>query len=162
MTTATESSAPFTFNRDYDDHDQVRPYYDAYLVRRAQIESAGQYPYNDSFRGQIDGLKAATERDEDSAIYMLQKLHQINEDDARLAEFLAAGGVSADQIKPGEVWRGDVAEKGFYSGGTGWNVTCNARLSRDSRGYLVMKEFGKRRGFYLRGAVYIQRKGQGA
>jgi hypothetical protein len=79
----------WTFNKDYGDYSQVEQFLPAFLARHAEIVAAGQYPYNDSFKGHLPGLEDSPSQD--SAIYMLQGLKDRNEQDAREAALVAQG-----------------------------------------------------------------------
>jgi hypothetical protein len=78
----------FTFNKDYGDYGQVAEFLPAFLERHAAILAAGQYPYNDSFKGHIPGIAGPGE---DTAIYLLQGLKSHNEQQAREAALVAQG-----------------------------------------------------------------------
>lgn len=78
----------FVFNKDYRDYAQVEEFLPAFMSRLAELESAGQYRYNDSFKGHIPGIEGPSE---DSAIYMLQGLERWNTERARVAALLASG-----------------------------------------------------------------------
>lgn len=146
--TAKSNSAPeislgaFRFDRDYDNHEQVRSYFDDYMSVYRELESAGQYPYNDRFRGRIPGIEGP---DEDSAIYMLQNLRSRDALKVQIDDLLEAGGreVSIDDVdKP---IRGTVVQAGFYMGGTGYRSWESARLMRAGNGHqLAVLPKGKR------------------
>lgn len=78
----------FKFNRDYKDYGQVEQFVPAFMARLREIEAAGQYRYNDSFKGHIPGIEGP---DEDTAIYLLQGLERRNRQDEKVAALLAAG-----------------------------------------------------------------------
>lgn len=78
----------FTFNKKYSDYSQVEEFLPAFLARAAELKAAGKYPYNDSFKGHVPGIEGP---DEDSAIYMLKGLEELNKQNARIAELIAAG-----------------------------------------------------------------------
>lgn len=142
----------FTFNGNYDDKAQIEPFYDAYLAVYDEIRAAGRYPYNDSFKGRIAGLDAATSKDEDSAIYMLQTLRDIKAMNSDLEGWRALGAVDvvADELsasaKP-TAFKALIAY-GFYVGGTGLKVYENVRLRRVGHGLQVIEK-GKRNGVWL-------------
>lgn len=121
---------PFTWDKSYDNNEQVRPYYAAYLARRAELEAAGRYPYNDDFKGHIPGIEGDRE---DTAIYMLQTMHSLDEMRAQVSAFRDAGGVVPDVPETGSL-RGDVAVWGWYSGGTGFKILRDVRLVRHPHG----------------------------
>ncbi len=71
-----------------DGRDQVRHLLPAF--RRA-LEQLDGYRYNAAFVGKIDGMDAASPRDEETAIYLLQTLESDTTRDERISELLAAG-----------------------------------------------------------------------
>lgn len=80
MTTKTR---PFVFDKDYDNLAQVAHLYEAYIARYRELQQAGTYPYNDLFKGRIEGL-VAEDRDEDTAIYLLQVTRRVREYEAEV------------------------------------------------------------------------------
>ncbi len=143
------STEPFVFDGDFKNNEQVRPFFAEYSVVRAELVAAGEYPYDDSFKGRIPSLAGATDRDEDTAIYLLQTMHALDALAVRKADFLAGGGVSVETVNIGETVRGTVACYGFYVGGTGWREYEDARLTRDKHGRIIVRPRGKRNGFLL-------------
>jgi hypothetical protein len=114
----------FRFDRNYDNKDQVAEFLPEFLAVHAEITDAGEYPYNDSFKGRIPGIEGP---DEDTAIYLLQTLKSLRELDALVAERLAEGYehiTALDGITKFRV----VVHYGFYMGGTGWQQWPDARL----------------------------------
>jgi len=83
------------FNKEYDDMEQVAQFLPAFLDVLTEIESAGQYRYNDSFKGRIPGIAGACE---DTAIYLLQGLERARKESARIEELLAAGYVYVTEL----------------------------------------------------------------
>ena len=146
-------TTPFTFDKNYDNNEQVRPFYAAYSTVRAELEAAGQYPYNDSFKGRIPGIEGPSE---DTAIYLLQTMHDLDDMREKVAAF---GGVDAATLPVGETWRGDVAKYGWYMGGTGWQVYKDHRIERNSRGDVLLTAPRKRNGFYALGSVLFREAG---
>lgn len=71
----------FKFNGDYQDLTQVYPFFADFKKEYQKLKTAGQYPYNSSFKGKIAGIQGA---DEDTAIYLLQGLQK--EEEQRLYE----------------------------------------------------------------------------
>lgn len=116
----TTIAPTFVWNRCYDDHEQVRPYMEQFLAIHSEITAAGAYPYNDSFKGRIDGVAGSA--NEDTAIYMLQNLKSLDELDGQVADFIADGGCTlADSgLEEDRIYRGTVVRYGFYVGGSGW------------------------------------------
>ena len=145
----TAAAEPFVFDKDYRNNEQVRPFFAEYSAVRAELDAAGEYPYNDSFRGRIPSLAAADGKNEDTAIYLLQTMHGLDAVAVRKADFLAGGGVDAYSIEPGKPVRGTVVVYGFYVGGTGWKEYEDARLVRDVRNRLLIIPKGKRNGLRI-------------
>lgn len=78
----------FTFNRSYDDLEQVAEFLPQFIeLHKAELD-AGRYPYNDSFKGEIAGIAGDSE---DTAIYLLQGLYRKRKQDAKVAALLAEG-----------------------------------------------------------------------
>lgn len=78
----------FTFNRNYKDLEQVREYLPDFCARLGELTEAGEYRYNDSFKGHIPGIEGP---DEDTAIYLLQGLERGEQLRAKVAELLNTG-----------------------------------------------------------------------
>ncbi|WIE81088.1 hypothetical protein [Curtobacterium sp. MCSS17_016] len=135
--TLSGPAEPFVWDGDYDNHEQVRPLFADYERIRDELTEAGKYPYNDSFKGRIPALAAASESHEDTAIYMLQQMRSRDEMHRSREAFIADGGYDVEEIV-GEQ-RGDIATYGYYVGGTGWSVIENARVKRES-GRTLVKE----------------------
>jgi hypothetical protein len=72
----------FQFNGDYNDLEQVAEFLPEFEAILAEIEAAGQYRYNDSFKGRIPGIANTEKRGpnvgthEEAAIYLLQGLER--------------------------------------------------------------------------------------
>lgn len=129
LTAPASAPAPFVFDRDYGNYEQVRPYFAEYCAVLAELENAGQYPYNNSFKGRVPSLAGASDKDEDTAIYMLQSMHSRDDMDRKVAQFAADGGYDVEELD-GSERRGTIAKYGFYVGGTGWEVLEDVRVKR--------------------------------
>ncbi|WP_039993520.1 hypothetical protein [Gordonia otitidis] len=127
--TQADTEIPFVWDRDHNNFEQVRPYLPAYLAIREEITAAGDYPYNDSFRGRIPGV--AGSEHEDTAIYMLNNLTSLDELNAQIAHFINEGGhhINDAPLADDTVYRGTVVTHSFYVGGTGWRQYDNARFT---------------------------------
>ncbi|GAB2699220.1 hypothetical protein BKA24_001770 [Microbacterium marinum] len=118
--------------------DLVRPFYGEYKARRAELDRAGRYAYNADFKGHLPSLNPATtgttDKDEDTAIYLLQTLHTWTLEQEKLAAFIARGArpLAAEDVDPAApAPRGTVAVIGRYSGGaTGYHVYEDVRIVR--------------------------------
>ena len=84
----------FRFDKNYKNLEQARPFMGAYMARYEELRSAGQYPYNDSFKGHL----GITSGDEDTAIYLCQVLRAKDELAAIVAAKLADGYVPMDAV----------------------------------------------------------------
>lgn len=146
----------FAFNRDYHDTEQVRPFMDAYHARRSALVGEGEYPYNDSLRGHL-GAEFVSQKDEDSAIYLCQKLRDLDALNVRIAAALSDGYEPFEGRPERDTKFARIVEYGFYSGGSGWREWTDARLiavGANSRGVLPK---GKRtNGFILSGRVLVK------
>ncbi|WIB65428.1 hypothetical protein [Curtobacterium sp. MCBD17_040] len=137
---STAAPEPFVFNGRYQDNEQVRHLYPEYAAVRADLEEKGAYPYNDSFKGRLPSLATTNDDSEDTAIYLLQTMHSLDEVKRDVQAFRDAGGYEAADIPVGEVRRGTLARYGWYMGGTGWQTYENVRVTRDTRGRVLLKE----------------------
>lgn len=153
------SPAPFVFDKNYDNYEQVRPYMDEFnRVHDELLDPKRGFVYNDDFVGKLPSLAGTAEKDEKTAIYMLQSLRRINDENEKLAAFLASGGVPMEDVSVtgSTPVRGDIAAKGWYVGGTGWKVIEDVRLLLLGN-QIVYSHRGKRRMFYLpAGTVYFR------
>lgn len=119
----------FTFNKKYDDHDQVAEFFPAYMAVYEEITGAGRYPYNDSFKGRIPGIEGPNE---DTAIYLLQGTRYLQELQVQIDAALADGCEPLDSLDI-ETKFSRVIHYGFYMGGTGWQEWNDARLIPQDR-----------------------------
>lgn len=142
----------FVFDKDYKNHEQVRPFMADFLAVFAELEAAGKYPYNDSFKGRIPGVEGP---DEDTAIYMLQTLRDLDALAVKVAAFLADGGEHVETLT--ETRRGTVVCYGFYMGGTGWTEYHDARLlARNGKPYAILPKGKRTNGHLVQGRVMIR------
>lgn len=95
---STSTPTRFVFNRNYQDLDQVAHLWDAYQARYQELTAAGRYPYDADFKGAIDGLDA-DDKNEDTAIYLLQSTRRAHEFDARVQD-LHFRGFTAPELSP--------------------------------------------------------------
>jgi hypothetical protein len=111
---------PFVFDRDYENTEQVRPYLNDFMV----LKNAGTF-YNSDFKGKIPGLATTDSKNEDTAIYLLQTLAELERLRERTATFIATGGYRLTNCTPKPTERGTLVYTGFYCGGTGWSESQN-------------------------------------
>ena len=148
----------WTFNRDYRDKGQVEAFYPEYLAIREELESAGQYPYNEAFNGRIPGIAGP---DEDTAIYLLQQEHSLRELDATLAARRADGwrDLPHEEITDTPQKFAGVALYGFYVGGTGWRQWDNARVRRYGSGVMILPAGRRTNGHIAAGRLLVLDRG---
>lgn len=119
----------WTFNRNYDDKEQVAEFLPRFLEVKAEILDAGAYPYNDSFKGRIPGIEGPNE---DSAIYLLQGAAHLQDLERKIDAYLADGFEKIDSLAATTKFK-CVVHYGFYMGGTGWTEYKDARLIPQDR-----------------------------
>jgi hypothetical protein len=144
----------WAFNRDYKDLEQVVPFWPAYEAVFEELTEAGDFPFNDRFRGRIPGIEGPGE---DSAIYLLQNLRYLRDHVAKLAAYRAAGW--RDYI-PGELETPErfagIVEHSFDSEGTGWREWVSARLARFAPGtVVVLPRRARTRGSLVTGLLLV-------
>lgn len=126
--TATTEVAPFVWDRDYKNVEQVRPYFAAYTEARERLVAPGKIAYNDMFVGEIPGIAGSA--DEDRGIYLLQQMHRLDALAGKVAAFIEEGGKPISEFDlDGKVLRGTLARHGWYVGGTGWEVMEDVRVT---------------------------------
>jgi hypothetical protein len=134
------------FNKDYKDYEQVRQFLPAFMVRLAELEAAGKYRYNDSFKGHIPGIEGPSE---DSAIYMLQKLEQWNAEQAREQALLDSGYVYVTELEAVTRYKHVVLVRSRDMG-DGWADWADARLvPRDGRPWAVLPKGRRTNGYSI-------------
>ena len=142
------------FNRDYDDLGQVAEFYPAYLAVCEELTAAGEYPYNDSFKGRVPGIEGPRE---DTAIYLLQKTRHQREHDAKVAGYRADGWRDFDpaEIGAGPVRFAGVVEHGFENG-TGVRAWDGARVTRYHSSLAVLPARCRTRGHVVYGQLLVK------
>ena len=146
---------PFVFDGDYRNNEQVRPFFAEYSAVRAELDAAGEHPYNNRFSGRIPSLATTNYNNGNTAIYLLQTMHDLDALAARKAGFLAGGGVDAHSIERGKSVRGTVVVYGFRMDETGWKEFKDARLARNGRNQLFIIPKGKRNELLVDGPAMI-------
>lgn len=142
------------FDRDYSNHAQVEPFLPAFLVVHAEIVAAGEYPYDDSFKGRVPGIEGP---DEVTAIYMLQTLKRLQAIETLVDEYLANGFTMIETLA--ETTRfATIVNYGFYVGGTGWKEWHEARLvphEKTHRPFAVLPKGRRTRGPLISGGKVL-------
>lgn len=83
------------FNGDYDDYEQVERFYPLYKNLYDEIIDKGGYPYNSLFKGKI-GFE--DDKQEDTAIYLLQQSNVEKKRNAKARELLEMGFQKIDTL----------------------------------------------------------------
>lgn len=148
---------PFTFNKNYKDRSQIAEFFDDFAAIHAEILAAGQYPNNSRFKGRIPGLAASTDKDEDSAIYMLQTELSLREMEAKVAACLATGFEAIDRAPDETTKFAVIVCYGFYVSGTGWVEWHNARFLRHSGSDVVLPKGKRTHGTIALGKLLVKR-----
>jgi len=142
------------FNRQYGDLAQVEQFLPAFLVVLAEIETAGQYRYNASFKGRIPGIEGACE---DTAIYLLQGLEAQRRQDERVAQLVAAGYEHLTQLSETRKYSHVVLYPRSRMGGA-WAEYRDARLvTNGSRPYAVLPKGRRTNGHLVSGRAVLVR-----
>ena len=128
-----DTATPFVFDRDYKNTEQVRPYLADFLAVKRELTAAGKYPYNDSFKGKIPGLAGSTDKNEDTGIYLLQTLADLDDIRARAQAAIEAGAYRLAERLPAPAERGTLIRSGWYMGGTGWKEIASAQVKLDEQ-----------------------------
>lgn len=142
----------WTWNRDYKDLSQVEPFWPSYAEVLAELEEAGQYPYNDSFTGRIPGIEGP---DEHRAIYMLQTLRDVRAMEAKVAERREQGWVDVTRADLTSTPKrfAKVAAYGYYMGGTGFQEWEDARLHLYGTSVILLPKRARTRGLTVLGRL---------
>lgn len=154
----TTTPAPFIFDKDYRNLNQVAHLWDTYESRHQELVAAGRYPYNADFKGKIAGL-VADDKNEDTAIYLLQTMRHIREFDAEVQALKDAGYAEPD-VKPRGVTETKYTSVAFirrnYYGGRSGTVTIlsSARvIAREGVVDSVLPKGARTRGYVVGGFV---------
>lgn len=123
----------FVFNKDYDDKSQVEPFMDAYTTIRDELDAAGKYPYDAEFEGRIPAIAGPNEK---TAIYLMQSVHRIRQEQRRIQELRDSGYLEVTTLAARTRFEHIVVyQPGYYSGGTGLiSEYRDARLVPDASG----------------------------
>lgn len=125
-------SDAFTFDRNYHNLEQVVEWLPAFNAIRKELADAGQYPYNDSFKGRIPGVAGPCE---DTAIYLLQNLYRARENALRVAAALAEGFEPIEHVEHVEKFSGVIVyDDQDRMRGPIWQEWQDARLVPDEVG----------------------------
>lgn len=143
------------FNKDYGDLGQVEEFWPAYLAVYEELQAAGAYPYNDSFKGRVAGLDGPRE---DTAIYLLQKLRAVRELAGQVAAYRADGwrDVEAGEVDAGPVRFAGVAEYAHCMGGTGWQEWGSSRVTRYHGSVMVLPGRARTSGHIVGGQLLVK------
>lgn len=154
----TTTPAPFVFDKDYRNFEQVAHLWDAYDARHRELVAAGRYPYNADFKGKIDGL-VADDKNEDTAIYLLQVTRHIREFDAEV-QALRDEGYAAPEVNSPDTtvtkYSSVALIRRHYHGGRSGDVKLlsSARvIARHGEVEAVLPKGARTRGYALNGTV---------
>lgn len=150
----TATLTTFTFDRNYNNLDQVRPYYPAFLAHTNTLLNAGEQPSNDLFIGHNPALAGP---DEDIAIHLLQQLAGREKVRLHREAFAALGGVPVEtlDLSAGKAYRGTIAEFGYKNGGVGSRSEDLVRIIGRQGGFYVISH-GRRNGrFVAAGSLFL-------
>lgn len=132
------------FNKKYKDLAQVETFLPSFMARLQELEAAGKYRYNASFKGHIPGIEGP---DEDSAIYLLQNLERWNAEQANEAALIADGYEYVTELASMRKYSHIVLIR-TREMGLGWVDYRNARLvPREGKPWAILPK-GKRTNGY--------------
>lgn len=146
MTTAEGQAAEraaretFRFNGNLKDIEQVAKYLPAFEAVLAELEAAGQYRYNDAFKGRIPAIANTAQRGpnvgthEETAIYLLQKLERARRLAEKVAALEAEGYVHVEYVDGVTRYRRVIFYSDPYQSFRGeWQEWADARLLPEER-----------------------------
>lgn len=142
------------FNRDYKDLEQVAEFLPAYLDVFRELEAAGQYPYNHSFKGRIPGIEGPAE---DTAIFLLQQTRHMREYEAQVDAYRADGYEPLDVFPETPTRFAGVVHYGWRNGEDGIAQWTDARLLMFNGARVVMPKGKRTNGYRLDGKVLVKR-----
>lgn len=136
-------------------HETVEPFLAEFGKLREAMVEAGQYPYNDSFLGKIPGIAG---EGEGTAIYRLQGLYEIREQERKIDALRADGFVQVNEL-PAKIRckRIVVYRPGHFSGGTGLiSEYQDARLvPKDGKPWMILPKGKSRNGFQASSGIVL-------
>jgi hypothetical protein len=146
------------WNGAYDDLGQVEEFYPAYLAVLEQMRAAGEFPYNDSFRGRVPGIEGPREN---TAIYLLQSLRHVRDMEAKVAGYRAAGWRDFDpaEIREVPLRFAGIVEYGQCVGGSGWQEWGSAKLAQAGRSVMVLPGRNRTNGHIVAGRLMVRDRG---
>jgi hypothetical protein len=148
-----DNDSGWRFNRNYNDTDQVAEFLPAFLKLLVEIESAGQYRYNDSFKGRIPGIEGPNE---DSAIYLLQGLESDLQQAAKVATLIRGGYVQVTHLETPRKFAHIVLYSTRHNGEP-WGEFHDARLvpRDDGHPFAVIPKGRRTHGFSVGGRAVL-------
>ena len=163
--TAPPVTAEWAWTGNHRDLTQVVPWYPQYQVIYRELAVAGRYPYNDSFKDRIPDICG---QNEDTAIYLLQKLRSLHETQDMLTARLAAGWrhLAPAELDGKPVRFAGVAEYAIYHAGShatgltvegsGWREWENPRLTRLHSSVMVLPGRNRTNGHITSGKLIVK------
>lgn len=139
------------FNGDYDDLEQVRPFWQTYVTVHDEVTEHGGYPYNASFKWRIPAIFGP---DEDTAIYLLQSLRHLREHQAKVLRLIAEGYTPLESL---DVQTRFASIANVSDSGQSINVYDDARLvPRDGRPSVILPKGKRTHGFRVGSRVLVR------
>lgn len=117
----------FIWDKSYDNVEQVRPYLADFIPLHDEFERAHGTAYNSLFKGRIPGMAGSP--NEDTGIYLLQHLLDLDRLRERTQAFLDSGGYRLTDRLPEPNERGTLVHTGYYMGGTGWSKVDHVKVN---------------------------------
>ena len=131
----------FKFNKDYEDLDQVKQFYDEFITLDEAIEGRS---YNSMFEGKIAGLAGD---DEKTGIYLLQRLKTRNERYAKIDELLKQGYKEVEPQEGGAIKFESVVKVGNDWSEAGTNEYPKARIWFAEKRMFIVPKGNRTRGY---------------
>jgi len=127
----------YTFDKNYENHEQVIDFYGAFKKLKSEIEAQGKYPSNSQFEGRITGIAG---NDEKTAIYLLQQLDTDKTIQKKIDNLLESGYTEVTPEEGGSIRYESIVKVGNDHSRAGTDEYPKARLFfADKRMFIVPK-----------------------
>ena len=127
----------YTFNKNYEDHEQVAEFYEEFKKLKTEIEAREEYPSNSRFEGKIAGIAGD---DEKTAIYLLQQMDTDKTRQEKINDLLKDGYIEVVPEDGGSTKYESVVKVGNDHSEAGTNEYPKARIVfAEKRMYIVPK-----------------------
>jgi hypothetical protein len=149
-------SDAFVWNRDYSDHEQVRPFLPAFSVLYEALEARGDHYYDDAFLGLIPEIAGD---DEGTALYLLKGLYRLEREHEQVAEIRETHDELVEINLERRFASVVVYRPGYYVGGGGRIDRYEAArvVPRDGRPYAILPRGARTRGHAIGSATVLVR-----